>query len=455
MDPNIQAFSVKVTKEIIPEVENIVELYKRDPEKGFNVYSDFVEKWKKSLEIIILEGLRDPAEAGHISSRLLRDPGEAWLMLGNKNATFEEREAHVVGYLKAILSLFYCGSKGLEGWQFIGTPLHKKTIKTLNIWKVDILTSFLQIIKDELDEIEIPEGTSTGRGKNVCNEEEKSEILNKKVKTIEKQNFEYLYDQTDVEKTDVPFTARLMAYYRAQECRRDSPLIVDPFAEDLAGDMFSYTEKHEFVSKKGDYPLVRSYYIEQNLLTKWCCNRKKTQIVLLGAGLDTRAYRFPPVKMNDHTIFEIDFLYVINYKEKILRDKKLLCNLRRVPADLSQPDWTSHLIKSGYSFEIPTFWILEGLVYYVEQNMVISLLTNLAEISHRKSKIFVDVCVPALADLVFGPFTRYFKWGLNKKDITSFFVKTGWNVSCSYADDHDQGRDVGQRGLIFVHGDKL
>jgi methyltransferase (TIGR00027 family) len=448
MDPDIQAFSIKATKKILPEVENIIKNYKRDPEKGFNIYFDFIEKWKTSLEKIVLEGLRDPAEVGHISSRLLRDPKEAWLTLTNQKSTFEEREAHVVGYLKAILNLFYCGSKGLEGWQFSGSHLHKKTIETRNIWKVDILPSFLQIIKDELDEIKLPEG------KKIRNDEKKLKLSTKNVIAIENsQNYEYLYEQADTEKTGVPFTARLMAYYRAQEFRRNSPLIVDPFAEDLAGDMSSYAEKHEFIAKRGDYPLVRAHYIDKNLLTPWC-NRKKTQIVLLGAGLDTRAYRFPPVQMNDHTIFEIDFFNVISYKEKILRNKKPLCNLMRVSADLSQSDWTSHLIKSGYSFEIPTFWILEGLVYYIEQNMVISLLTKLAEISHLESNIFVDVCVPALADLVFGPFTRLFKWGLNKKDIPSFFAEIGWEVSCSYADDHDQGRDVGQRGLTFVYGYK-
>ena len=37
--------------------------------------------------------------------------------------------------------------------------------------------------------------------------------------------------------------------------------------------------------------------------------------------------------------------------------------------------------------------------------------------------------------------------------MSSFFASAGWNVLlCSFADDHDQGRDVGQKGLIFVHG---
>jgi hypothetical protein len=46
----------------------------------------------------------------------------------------------------------------------------------------------------------------------------------------------------------------------------------------------------------------------------------------------------------------------------------------------------------------------------------------------------------------------HFKWGLDIEDVPIFFSSYGWNTTSCYADDYDQGRDVGQRGLIFVHG---
>ncbi|MFX1466044.1 MAG: class I SAM-dependent methyltransferase [Promethearchaeota archaeon] len=257
--------------------------------------------------------------------------------------------------------------------------------------------------------------------------------------------------QIDAEKNEIPFTARLIAYYRAQESKNDSPLIVDPFAERLAGDLTSYINKHRHFSQN-DYTIVRAYYIEENLLKPWCNTQKKSQIVLLGAGLDTRAYRFEFLQKDLHTIYEIDFPIMIQYKEEILADEQPLCDLVRISVDISKQNWTSDLIKSGFSSEIPTFWVLEGLVYYLEQEVVTYLLKEIAEICTEKSQIFVDICVPILAELNFGPFCKHFKWGLKKIDISSFFAKAGWNVSCSFADDFDQGRDVGQRGLIFVHG---
>jgi hypothetical protein len=88
----------------------------------------------------------------------------------------------------------------------------------------------------------------------------------------------------------------------------------------------------------------------------------------------------------------------------------------------------------------------------MEKEVVTSLLSAIAKASTEKSQIFADVCIPALAEVKVGPFSKHFKWGLDKKAIQPFFAAAGWTVSWSYADHHDQGRDVGQKGLIFVQG---
>ena len=252
----------------------------------------------------------------------------------------------------------------------------------------------------------------------------------------------------------VSFTARLMAHYRAQESKRNNPLFIDPFAERLAGDLTPYIEQHKRTAGAGDYPLVRSFYIDTILLAPWCENHNASQIVLLGAGLDARAYRFKLLEKNNHTLFEVDFPIVNKYKEEVLRGEIPLCSLVRVSVDLSKPSWTNHLIDKGFSQDLPTFWILEGLVYYMEQDSVIALLRTVSDLSEADSQIFVDVSIPAFADLIYGPFTRHFKWGLEFENVYAFFASAGWQVTVFYADDHDQGRDVGQRGLMFVQGTK-
>ncbi len=449
MDPDLQLFAIKLANQIISEVESIVTTYMENPELGFSFYLDFIKKMRSSIAKIILEGLRDPVDVGHISSRLLRDPLEIALAIQQKSS--EEKEAHVVGYLKAILQLVYCGAKGLEGWDFPMTLLYNESQKLQNIGKIYTISSLAQIVKQELSEIDTLE-----LYKNVIKETkaERENLEHKKTQNRSRKRYapQNLFSSLNNNNIAVSFTARLMAYYRSQEYKNSSPLIIDPFAEQLAGDMAAYANKHKFIAQRGDYPIVRSYYIENTLLIPWCNKNKESQIVLFGAGLDTRAYRLKSLQTNKHTIFEIDFPATIEYKQTILKDENPLCDLIRVSEDLSNPNWGSSLIDNGFSTDMSSFWVLEGLAYYMEQKSVIKLLQKAAKMSTKTSQIFIDVCVPNLVELQFGPFTPYFKWGLEKKAVPSFFASTGWNVSCVFADDYDQGRDVGQRGLIFVFG---
>jgi methyltransferase (TIGR00027 family) len=262
--------------------------------------------------------------------------------------------------------------------------------------------------------------------------------------------------------SSISFTARLMAHYRAQESKHDSPLIIDPFAERLAGDLTSYFKNHIRYSEM-DYPLVRSAFIEESLLKPWCEVNAKSQIMLLGAGLDTRAYRFQPLKVNEHIIFELDFPELIQYKEKILHDETPLCKLVRLSSDLSNFDWISDIIKSGFNNQIPTFWIMEGLVYYIEEEIFEVLLNKIAEINALSSQIFVDIMhssrwtsFPSFSsEVTTDPIYKHLKWGLNIKEVPSFFAKKGWQVTCSFADEYARDRNVGQKVMIFVYGTRF
>ena len=211
-----------------------------------------------------------------------------------------------------------------------------------------------------------------------------------------------------------------------------------------------------------DYPLVRSNFIEENLLSPWCNIHPQSQIVLLGAGLDTRAYRFKPFQNNLHSIYEIDFPIVIDYKEKLMQKKKPLCKIIRLSRDLTDPEWSSHLIKNGFSSEVSTFWVLEGLVYYIEQESVSSLLTKMAEISKVGSQIFIDI-IHASRRKPFpysennsstDNFSIHQKWGLNIKEVPTFFTPTGWAVKSSFVGGYDQDRNVEQKGMVFIQGIK-
>lgn len=435
MVPDNFLYSNQILKNIMNSILQIIENFDKDVQKAFQLYLDFVKTYRSYFENQI-PSFRDTTSIGFISPRLFRDPLS--VDLTNNLVSLEERKSFVFEYVKAILLLIYCLECNIEGWNLNETIFYTTNHKLIQSKSNKDLIQLFQALDKTLNT------TST----------------KKDSKKINKTKIERRFTNFDIDQykdqdslNDILFTARLTAFYRSQESKGVNPLVIDTFAEELVGNLNDFKMNHSFSAQRGDYGIVRTYFIDQ-LLKKWSETSKDTQIVLLGAGLDTRVYRLPFLKDKIQMLYEIDIESIIQYKEKILQKYNPFCPVTRLSIDLSTEYWFKKLLGAGFSQNIPTLWILEGLVYYLEKKQVISLLKTLYELSSPESKVFFDVCVPALADLKFGFFTKYFKWGVQIFDIPELFKETSWKLTSSYADDHDQGRDVGQRGLIFTEGVK-
>jgi len=122
-----------------------------DAEKEIAAYIDFEREVKPSLDRIARR-LRNPAFIAHISSKRLGNPLSIETVTHKR--TSEEKEAHIAEYLKTILLLVYCGAKGLEGEQFIGTSLHEESLRTRGTGKVSIIPSLVQVVRQEIGKAE-------------------------------------------------------------------------------------------------------------------------------------------------------------------------------------------------------------------------------------------------------------------------------------------------------------
>ncbi|GFS46497.1 leucine carboxyl methyltransferase [Actinidia rufa] len=131
------------------------------------------------------------------------------------------------------------------------------------------------------------------------------------------------------------------------------------------------------------------------------------QVVLLGAGMDARAYRLSCLKETD--VFEVDFAEVLQMKTAIIQAATEAINYRqhamttakslhRVAADITDNDWLQKLQKSGFVPEKNTVWVLEGILYYLSHSNAMEVL-----------KIIADNCTIAhtvlLADFMNKPST--------------------------------------------------
>jgi methyltransferase (TIGR00027 family) len=124
-----------------------------------------------------------------------------------------------------------------------------------------------------------------------------------------------------------------------------------------------------------------------------------SQLVILGAGYDTRAYRIDTLK--DHVrIFEIDRPETLERKAGIL--KKIFGggpdHVTFIPLDMADADCWQDLVRAGWSSEGKTLFLLEGLVMYLPQQAVEHLLAGIAGHTGAGSAVLFDFMPRSLAD---------------------------------------------------------
>jgi methyltransferase (TIGR00027 family) len=114
------------------------------------------------------------------------------------------------------------------------------------------------------------------------------------------------------------------------------------------------------------------------------------QIVLMAAGLDTRAFR---LSWPDQTrIYELDQSSVLKYKEQILRSAGAVptCAHQPIEADLTDP-WQAALIAAGFDPQQPTGWLLEGFLFYLPSEILTHLLDEVTGLSAPGSWLGFDI----------------------------------------------------------------
>lgn len=111
------------------------------------------------------------------------------------------------------------------------------------------------------------------------------------------------------------------------------------------------------------------------------------QLMILGAGLDSRAWRLP---MLDGTrVYELDHPDTQAWKRKRVAALPLLArSAQLLPVDLADPgDLPARLEAAGYRREASSFWLCEGLAMYLSMKETIALLAMVAELAAPGSRI--------------------------------------------------------------------
>jgi methyltransferase (TIGR00027 family) len=101
------------------------------------------------------------------------------------------------------------------------------------------------------------------------------------------------------------------------------------------------------------------------------------QLVILGAGFDTRVFRLSPEERV--RCFEIDMPRTQAYKVSMLEKAGLSTRLAiYVSADFETEDWMAKLVAAGFDPGSPTFFLWEGVTMYLDRASVEATLRRIA-----------------------------------------------------------------------------
>ncbi|TMC48388.1 MAG: SAM-dependent methyltransferase [Chloroflexi bacterium] len=166
-------------------------------------------------------------------------------------------------------------------------------------------------------------------------------------------------------------TALGVARVRARESARDDRLFEDPLAGLFVAAAAGEPGSEEGAAAGAGNPLgaalafqivVRTRFFDDHLLD--ACAAGCRQVVLVAAGLDSRAFRLD--WPDGVRLFEVDLPEVLAFKDAVLAEHRVRprCERHAVAADLRE-DWAAALAAAGFDPGRATAWLSEGLLIYL------------------------------------------------------------------------------------------
>ncbi|MFD3330746.1 class I SAM-dependent methyltransferase [Streptomyces sp. NPDC058701] len=242
-------------------------------------------------------------------------------------------------------------------------------------------------------------------------------------------------------------TAFITAVIRADENRRTDRYLIDPFADHLVTPRarFAAARALEAGGTTGSV-ILRGRFGDQVL--RDAVDSGITQVVVLGAGSDTRCWRLPLVSAVQ--VYEVDLPGQLEAKERLLSGlPRPTCRRTLLDCDLRSPGWTSALAGRGHHRGRRTLWVVEGLLPYLSPEESDRLLAEVSAVSAADSVITLDAPdARYLAEPANAGFLTYmeragspFLHGV--QDMASYLGAFGWRAAAYSVADLGEGRCTG------------
>ncbi|WP_395309225.1 SAM-dependent methyltransferase [Mycobacterium sp. AMU20-3851] len=235
-------------------------------------------------------------------------------------------------------------------------------------------------------------------------------------------------------------TAIGVAMIRSTESCRPDALYRDPWAQRFVDDARAFVSPTDWtqVSTLADR-MYESRTIGVRLVDDVLLDAVAAgcvQVVLLGAGLDTHAFRLSWPRAV--TVFEVDLPALFDFKERVMsgEDVQPQCQRRIVATDL-RSIWAPQLRDAGFDANLPTCWI-DHVGVSLPRNDALRIASRVTELSATGSRYSVPaVTTDAMKELIGtvagaerlyrGDTLRQQQSGLGAPGIADL-QRTGWTV---------------------------
>jgi methyltransferase (TIGR00027 family) len=269
-----------------------------------------------------------------------------------------------------------------------------------------------------------------------------------------------------------------VALIRALEGQQPSPLFEDPLAPAFVAAAARSLEREVAApSVEGEsgrrlanlieWVRVRTRFLDERMIG--ACEAGCTQVVILGAGLDARAFRLPwPAGTS---LFELDREDVFAFKEPVLEGHEAGPRCRRtvVAIDLRGP-WPAALTGAGFDPLVPTAWLAEGLLVYLDREQSERLLADVSGLSASGSRLALTHMSQerverwrgsAPGDGATHGYVELWRSGLDEHPV-AWLARHGWSatahapgeLAAAYGVDHESTTDSAPGAAWLVEAER-
>ena len=212
-----------------------------------------------------------------------------------------------------------------------------------------------------------------------------------------------------------------------------------------------------------EYVIARTKYIDTAF--ERALADRFDQILLFGAGYDTRALRFQ-AKSRHTRIFELDTPHTQEAKIKQLRkrDLSIPSNVIFIAIDFEKESLYQKLVTSGFQKDRRNLFVLEGLLMYLDPDSVRETFQTIRDYAGKETRVvfdYIQASVLRQENTLYGETGliksvsktgEYWEFGIEPREIGSFAMAQGFKVSdhkcvqeleATYFQDKD-GRLVGR-----------